>query len=122
MNPGDPLRHPLLLPFLSTTMSRHEQQPQPEKGILLRVQVALETKLWVMPPRPAKGIAEYERNLEWRVQEGEDGTSCDRKSNCIDLAVRPPSTGSVITQGQHLLPLTSVARLAWEATHHMNCS
>lgn len=50
------------------------------------------------------------------------GTSCDCKSNCIEVAVKLPTTGSVINQGQHLLPPTSVARLVWEATHPMDCS
>lgn len=102
MNPGDPLRHLLLLPCLSATMSRHGQQPQPEKGTLFRVQIDLEMKVCIMPPRPAKGIAEHERNENEECRRKRMGTSCDCKSNCIEVAVRSPTTGSVINQGQAL--------------------
>lgn len=66
MNLGDPLRCHLVLPCLSVTMSRDKHQPQPEKGLLSKVQIALGMKVWVIPPseppRPTKEIPEGEKN------------------------------------------------------------
>lgn len=69
-NPGDPLGHLLVLPYITITM---QKQPQPKKDVFakaleLKVLLTMEDKA----PRPAKVVVENGGNRERIMEEADE--------------------------------------------------
>lgn len=69
-NPGDPLGHLLVLPYITVTM---QKQPQPKKDVIAK---ALELKVLLTTedkaPRPAKVVVENGGNTERIMEEADE--------------------------------------------------